>query len=98
MIYLKTKIRGVFRIVEIENGENDLFLFLKKVFAAHNIDFEQDVTVGLFENDGAPVNANQLFPLIEQNYKCASSWIEIIPSGETHKRITFEVNSIQYFF
>lgn len=92
MFLLKTKIRRVFRLVEIDENEKDIFEFVKKVFAAHNIEFDENVAVEFFENDGAPVTVDHLFKLIEQQHRCASFSIEFVPMGETHKKITTAVS------
>lgn len=95
MVLLKTKIKSVFRLIEIEDGENDLYTIVNKVFTAHNIEYDEDIAVEFFENDGAPVTANHLFQLIQQHQNCASFYIELVPMAETHKKITSAVSCSQ---
>lgn len=89
---LKTKIRGVYKIIEIDDNENNLENFANSIFTAHGIQFDEKVEIEFFENDGAKVEPQHLFPLIRQWIKCASFFIEIVSLGETHKKITSEVS------
>lgn len=56
---------------------------------AHDIEFNEDITVDFFDNIGTPLDYRYLFDIVGQKINCGCFYLELKISGESSKRSAY---------